>query len=65
MRDFTELSHTFVPPDIVTLRETNTTLENKNKLLRNVLIIVAIGGVIIITYHIYQNYKAKEKDKAS
>ncbi len=61
MVDFTTLTINAIPLSIVELENTIAKLHSQNELLRNILIAMMAGGLIIITYKMYQKNKKDEK----
>ena len=61
MIDFTTLQANPIPHSIIELQKANSGLTNDNKLLRNVLIVVAITATIYFVYKIHILDKQNEK----
>jgi hypothetical protein len=54
MVDFTTIQVNPIPLPIIELQKANSNLQGDNKFLRNILIGLAVGGVILIGYNMYK-----------
>jgi hypothetical protein len=63
MIDFTTLQANPIPNSILELQKENSGLTNSNKLLKNVLIVVAISATIYFVYKIHVLDKENEIQK--
>jgi len=61
MIDFTTLQTNPIPAEIIKIQKVNTNLRSENKMLKDILIFIAIGGAVLIGYQIYKQIKENEK----
>ena len=65
MIDFTTIQTFPIPESIAFLKKTNQNLSEENKLIRNMIIAMVIGGVIYIGYNYYIKQKENESRKTN
>ena len=64
MIDFSTIQTFPIPPEIQTLQNQMSVLKDKNKVLRKILLTVAIGGAVYIGYQIYKYFKNDESEQS-